>query len=273
MQVTDAPSFAPVTLGKVLATAEYGGFIFTDTVHGPNTRLPPHLHENSAVSMATSGSFRQYFGRGELACVPGSVLIEPGEREHSTCYAGDRATRTFIIEIQARPALLDASRRQTSSGYRLTGSPQTVRTMRRLAEEFSAGPPFDEEYLRCLALDIASEIAVGETKTDQTTSSVLLDHLKQNYKTSLRLETLANNVGRHPTHLCRSFRQSYGITIGDQIRVLRIRAAMSDLKRSNEPLADIALRAGFADQSHFGRVFLRYTGLTPGAYRRLAGRR
>jgi AraC family transcriptional regulator len=34
------------------------------------------------------------------------------------------------------------------------------------------------------------------------------------------------------------------------------------------PLAEIALAAGFADQSHFTKTFRRSRGLTPGEYRR-----
>jgi AraC-like DNA-binding protein len=34
-------------------------------------------------------------------------------------------------------------------------------------------------------------------------------------------------------------------------------------------LSDVALSCGFADQSHFTRVFTKLTGLTPGAWRRL----
>jgi AraC-like DNA-binding protein len=36
----------------------------------------------------------------------------------------------------------------------------------------------------------------------------------------------------------------------------------------NQPLAALALEAGFADQSHFTRSFRRRTGLPPGKYRR-----
>jgi AraC-like DNA-binding protein len=40
------------------------------------------------------------------------------------------------------------------------------------------------------------------------------------------------------------------------------------LIRSREPLAQIALRCGLSDQSHFTRVFRRLVGVTPGAWRR-----
>jgi AraC-like DNA-binding protein len=36
---------------------------------------------------------------------------------------------------------------------------------------------------------------------------------------------------------------------------------------SQQPLSDVALAAGFYDQSHMTRVFRRMTGRTPGAHR------
>lgn len=39
------------------------------------------------------------------------------------------------------------------------------------------------------------------------------------------------------------------------------------LLRAGESLADVSAEAGFADQSHMGRHFLRFFGITPGLYR------
>jgi AraC-like DNA-binding protein len=37
--------------------------------------------------------------------------------------------------------------------------------------------------------------------------------------------------------------------------------------RSQQPLADIAITTGFADQAHFTRAFKAIMGMTPGQYR------
>jgi AraC family transcriptional regulator len=44
--------------------------------------------------------------------------------------------------------------------------------------------------------------------------------------------------------------------------------AARELAETDAPLAEIALAAGFADQSHFSNVFRRETGLSPSAFRR-----
>ncbi len=48
----------------------------------------------------------------------------------------------------------------------------------------------------------------------------------------------------------------------------RIDQAKALLRETAEPLAEIAIRCGFADQSHFTRTFTRAAGVSPGAWRR-----
>ena len=57
-------------------------------------------------------------------------------------------------------------------------------------------------------------------------------------------------------------------SIGEYLRRLRIDRAAEQLATGSQPLAEIALAAGFADQSHFSNVFRRRVGMSPSAYRR-----
>jgi AraC family transcriptional regulator len=49
---------------------------------------------------------------------------------------------------------------------------------------------------------------------------------------------------------------------------LRVDYARRKIANSREPLVEIALSAGFADQTHFTRTFKRVTGMTPMEFRR-----
>jgi AraC family transcriptional regulator len=51
---------------------------------------------------------------------------------------------------------------------------------------------------------------------------------------------------------------------------LRLAWAAAELARGGKPLAEIAAGAGFADQSHFTRIFRRHVGTTPARYREQA---
>jgi AraC family transcriptional regulator len=85
------------------------------------------------------------------------------------------------------------------------------------------------------------------------------------------LQQVATEAGVHPAHLARVFRRHHRCTIGSYLRRLRLDAACRQLVSGERPLADIALAAGFADQSHFSRLFRAATGVTPTHYRRSRG--
>jgi AraC family transcriptional regulator len=78
---------------------------------------------------------------------------------------------------------------------------------------------------------------------------------------------LAHDVGVHPVHLAQAFHKSYRRTVGDYVRQLRIEYACHELAASETPIVQIALSAGFCDQSHFTRTFKRLIGVTPSQYR------
>lgn len=65
----------------------------------------------------------------------------------------------------------------------------------------------------------------------------------------------------------RSFVREYGLPPQQYLKRLRIQIACRMLVDTRESIAGIALRCGFADQSHFTREFRRVTSLTPGTYR------
>ena len=95
------------------------------------------------------------------------------------------------------------------------------------------------------------------------------DLVRDRFAESLAIADIAAAVGAHPVQLARQFRSTFGCSVGEYVRRVRVDFACRAL-RTAAPLSDIALRAGFADQSHFSRVFKRATGRTPGEYRRLA---
>jgi AraC family transcriptional regulator len=85
----------------------------------------------------------------------------------------------------------------------------------------------------------------------------------------LRIADLAALAGVDPAHLARAFRAHCGTTAGAYLRETRVRRAAGALARSSAPLGQIALDAGFADQSHFTRVFRLAYGVTPQRWRAL----
>ena len=91
--------------------------------------------------------------------------------------------------------------------------------------------------------------------------------VKSRFLEHLTLGDIAGSVGVHPVTLAREFRHNYDCTVGEMVRRERIDFACRELLKPRESLADIAIAAGFYDQSHFARTFKTLTGMTPTEYR------
>ncbi|MEG8279219.1 helix-turn-helix domain-containing protein [Streptomyces sp. AHA2] len=81
------------------------------------------------------------------------------------------------------------------------------------------------------------------------------------------LREAAGLVGAHPAHLVRAFSAAYGIAPHQYLTSLRVGRARRLLLEGRSP-GEVAVAAGFYDQSHLTRHFRRLVGVPPGRYRR-----
>jgi AraC-like DNA-binding protein len=77
---------------------------------------------------------------------------------------------------------------------------------------------------------------------------------------------LACNLSR--SYFIHAFRETTGQTPHQWLSAQRLERARSLLMEFERPLAEVAAECGFADQSHFTRVFTQSTGAPPGTWRR-----
>jgi len=97
----------------------------------------------------------------------------------------------------------------------------------------------------------------------------VIDHIEANLDTSLPLRELASIARLSTSYFSRAFKGAAGQTPHAFILSRRVARARQEMLEGVEPLAQIALACGFADQAHLARVFRRSAGLTPGAWRRV----
>lgn len=83
----------------------------------------------------------------------------------------------------------------------------------------------------------------------------------------LSLERLSEEARLSKYHFARLFKEETGQTPWAYVLKARMRRAKKLLATTDRSLAEIALRTGFFDQSHFTRTFKRLEGTTPGTYR------
>lgn len=92
-------------------------------------------------------------------------------------------------------------------------------------------------------------------------------HVEDNLAAPLTLADLAAVAHVSPFHFARVFRSATGRSPHRYVLERRVALAEELLTRTTLPIAEVAARAGFADQSHLTRVLGRQLGRTPGAVR------
>ena len=85
---------------------------------------------------------------------------------------------------------------------------------------------------------------------------------------TIRTKDLAALVKLSSFHFCRAFRESFNDSPHGYLMRRRVERAQGLMLTTNAPLGQIAAECGLADQAHFNKLFRRFVGDSPGAWRR-----
>jgi signal transduction histidine kinase/AraC-like DNA-binding protein len=110
----------------------------------------------------------------------------------------------------------------------------------------------------------------GEETLPQQTSALVkrtVAFLQQNYARPLSRWELAKSLGISEDYLSRVFNRELGLSPWDYLNRYRILQAKTMLRNTSHIIGVIARHVGFRDQSYFSRVFHKFSGQSPQAYR------
>jgi AraC family transcriptional regulator len=146
-----------------------------------------------------------------------------------------------------------------------------------LAAECRKPRGIDALYGESLATALCAELLrLGDTESRPMARGGLApwqmqritDYMQARLGETIQLSDVAQTAGVSRSHFSEAFRVTTGMPPYRWHLNMRIRHAQELLLDTALPLAEIALRTGFADQSHFTRRFQRQVGTSPGAWRR-----
>jgi AraC family transcriptional regulator len=247
---------------------EAGALVFTETHYGSGVEIEPHQHEDAYFCLIVKGSFDEAFEGRRRTCYPSLLAFHPAGERHSQ-HIGSAGVVSFNIEL-AKPADLPGLEEPRTFEQSI---PDLL--ARRLYEEFREDDPLSSLALEGLALQLvaaASRTALPEPGFRKPAwVKRVREYLDSRFRDSFSLEDVAREVDLHPVYVAGAFHKLEGCTVGEYVRRRRIEFAKEEIRRGDRRLCEIAELAGFADQSHFTRVFRRAEGTTPREFQRSVG--
>ena len=103
--------------------------------------------------------------------------------------------------------------------------------------------------------------------------SKVIDHVEHHYRSPLEVSELARIACLSESQFRKRFMKLFKISPLKFITRIRVQTAAKLLVSSDTPIADIAVRCGFCDQSYLTRQFTSFFGMTPKKYRDRLGKR
>ena len=224
---------------------------------------PRHAHRCATLCWVISGSFEHRNGGSRFPCEPGSLLFYPAQEEHHEIFAGIGA-RCLILELES--SWLDRHHARLPDAPRLGGYDAHSLLVRRIYAEYRLRDTVTPLAMEGMLLELVAIFQRAPQCSGESRLRRAEEFMRGHYRESIGLSEVAAAAGLRPTTLARAFRRRSGRSIGQFIRELRIEWVAAELVRSRRPLAELALEAGFADQSHLTRVFRHLLGTTPGRF-------
>jgi AraC family transcriptional regulator len=251
--------------GAVLKTVEACGLRLAEVKYHSGLRTPKHCHERALLVISLQGISTQIYGNEPRACKPWTVAFHPPGEIHWDHFFAP-GVRDLNIEIEpTRLSIFRGYSDLLDRSFASTGfAPRWLAA--KIYREFSLFDELSPLAIEGLVIELLVELSRNQLHV-VAGAPVWLKEARQiiraRFTDRLSLAELSSSVGVHPVHLAREFRRFFRRTIGQEMRRLRIELACRELEKGASALNDVALMAGFSDQSHFGRIFKNITGMTP----------
>ncbi len=258
--------------GPRISQLRAGNVHVADSAFPAGILLDWHTHDTPILAVFLHGSMDVQFRRQRFDCRRTAVQVHPAGERNRQRY-GRAGARILVVEPDAD----GESWTEALGGFLATVhhfADEHITGLARLVQAELAAP---DDVTPLAVQGLAYEILVRAARRTAPRSTRRLpswlaratDLVHAEFRERLRLPDIAAEVGVHPAHLARTFREHHHASLGSFVRRLRMDWAAARLAESSDPLSQVALDAGFADQSHFTRAFRRHTGLTPARYREM----
>jgi len=257
--------------GTVLGFRNIGSFLLVEHEYPTTVTKERHWHSWLHLAVVQQGSYSRVSRSRRYDFRPGSLAFLESNESHTDIYAGGSKCLHVVIPCELERRLSHDFRTGIALGEVLhqVAAPAAI----TLQQEFLLPSGSSPLIVETLMFDLISRhlrIICERSRLRPEWMRWLMEYLNDTFEQDWTLEKIAADLGVHPVHLCRTFSENQNCTLGAYIRELRLTRGWQLLALSSETVANVAMQCGFADQSHFTRLFKSRFGITPGAFRQAA---
>jgi AraC family transcriptional activator of pobA len=240
-----------------------------------NAPRPRHAsHDYAAISFYTAGRAR-IEQNGEWSVGEGDILVVPAGMPHRMLeMRGARYWGLALRPPSLSPALLAPLERVRDGAAAVVPIPAARQPfLESLFRELEQNGHEERVQFSVLTLILAEiDRAGGEPPRQRNVVGESLRFIERNCLRRLSLTEIARAVGRSPAYVTTALTKATGRSAGDWILAGRMAEARRLLLTTDEMVDVIAERVGYADATHFIRMFRRAHGMTPVAFRARSAR-
>lgn len=232
---------------------------------------PMHVHDAWTLLIVDDGAVRYDLDRHRRGTPGDTVSLLPPQVAHNGSAATPDGFRKRVVYLDT--SLLD----ERFIGAAVDGPDLADPVLRRRVGQLHRalavpGDEFEAES-RLTLLRPSLELPRAQAPSPGAgLARSLRELLDARAAGGLSLEEAAGLLQAHPAHLVRAFSAAFGIPPHQYLVSRRVSLARR-LLLDGRPAAEVAIEAGFYDQSHFTRHFKRAVGTTPGRYARSSASR
>lgn len=244
------------------------------TVSYRDRAFPVHTHDGYVVGTVTEGA-EALNVRGRTHTVsPGQVLLLHPHEPHSNRSLGREALRyrVFYLPVAAIAAYVgESGEAPLTFASPVLSDPVLAGAIAGLHARLSRVP--DDRLAQQSALAALVDALVGRTEVEAAppprggdAAGEVRDWIDDHFAEDFGLSDLAARAGLSVFRFAHVFKACTGLSPMAYRNQCRVNAARR-LLLAGQPIADVALQVGFADQSHLTRRFQRIVGVSPQRYR------
>lgn len=253
--------FAGLSGGWYVFTMLYAfsGASVRRTIDRSGAAVPEHAHDWPLLSLFVLGGYSNQTEMGERRIDGPSAIFYAAGAAHRNVAGADGFEQ---VEIEFDPAWLRAARLPVGPVCSWIGGRGGAEA-RALAA--ACGQEASEAGLCAALRRFLERVALGGDVRNPEWLDDISHRLKDD--PNRKVSDLARDAGLHPSWLGTAYRQAAGEGLMDAAARFRVEHATRLLRETDSAFSDIALDAGFCDQSHMIRSFRRVLGRLPSAVR------